>query len=262
MIGMLALCVMLGAQPGPLAGPAVGARATRTTLVSYDMNGRLRRPETTPEEAAAGLMGLTPALKSRVDEVLARRAGQIDRFVAENLLMLQELDTAGKAGDRFGQVRLVLLAYHRLKPVLEAGPMEDQVAAALPGSEAGRFRALVDEYWRAAVDEAAADGKAKGKRGPRWAVDLGERLRHLGEEIARSFARQQAAGTLFVDYFMYDLGLTDEQRRTINGLKLDMVERSGGKASEEDQKRLAIGAMAYLNEAQRAKVIARLTGKK
>ena len=120
---------------------------------------------------------------------------------------------------------------------------------------------MVDEYWRAAVDEAAADGRAAGKKDPRWAVDLGERFKSLAEEIARSFARQETGGTLFVDYFMYDLALSDEQRRTINGLKLDMLERCGGKPGEEDQKRLAIGALAYLNQAQRAAVIRRLTGK-
>jgi hypothetical protein len=259
MILALIVGAVLAAQP--LAGPVASPPVERISLVRYDFNSKLRRPEATPEEEAVGLMELPKEARARVDEVFARRAAGIDRFVSGNLFLLQELDTAGKAGDKWGQFVLVMRAVDELKPVLGAGQLRDQVARVLPAAEAGKFRALVDEYWAAAVRESVHEARAAGKKDARWQVELGERFRHLTEEIVRSYERQAASGTLFVDYFMANLDLSEEQVKVINGLKLEMLQRTNMRPSEKDQQQLAIGALAYLNERQRGVVLKRLTGK-
>jgi hypothetical protein len=260
---MLSILVIAGilAQPLPLSGPIVPRAPERPTIVQYDFNSRIRRPETSPEHAAILLLNLPAPVQARADEVFARRAALIDGFVARNLLLLQELDTAGKAGDKLDQLVLILRALEEVRPILEAGPMRDQVAGVLPAPDAGRFRSMVGEYWSAVLAESLRDARAAGKRNARWQIDLGERFRHLGAEIAQSYERQVASGTLIIDYLMTGLDLTPEQVTTINGLKLDMLQRAGMRPAEKDQQQLAVGALAYLNPEQRAKVIKRLTGK-
>lgn len=251
------------AQPvsAPLAGPAAASRAERPTLVQRDFNQRLRRPETTPERAALNLLKLSPDSLAAAESVLDRRAAAIDRFVTENLFLLQELDTASKAGDKLDVAILILRAVDAIRPVLAYGTLRDQVVAALSPDDAARFAAVFDEYWSAAVDESHRESREAGKKEARWAIDLGERFKHLGEEIARSFERQLASGTVFVDYYLQGLDLTDEQRGSINALKLDMLERTAFKPSEKDQQQLAVGALAYLSAAQRTIVLKRITGK-
>jgi hypothetical protein len=182
--------------------------------------------------------------------------------VAENLLMLGELDTAHKAGDKLGELALIVEGLRKLNPLLSEGQLRDQIAAALPRAEAETFRRIIGEYWKAIVDEGLRDSRAAGKKDVRWQIDLGQRVEHLGKEIERSYERQAASGTLIVDYFLADLELSDEQRATIKGLKVDMLQRSGFRPSEKDQQMLAVGALAYLNEKQRETVIKRITGKK
>src|SRR5678815_5524615 len=114
------------AQPAePLRGPVVAAHVDRVTLVSYDFNSRVRRPETSPEHAAVLLMKLGPELQAKVDGVFAHRAEMMDRFVAENLLMLGELDTAHKAGDKLGELALILEGLRKLNPLLSEGQVRD-----------------------------------------------------------------------------------------------------------------------------------------
>jgi hypothetical protein len=258
---LAAILVQPVSPSAPLAGPAATPRAERPTLVRRDFNQRLRRPETTPERAAINLLTLSPESLAAAESVLDRRAAAIDRFVTENLFLLQELDTASRAGDKLDFAIVLLRAVDALRPVLAQGTLRDQVAAALPPADSARFTAIFDEYWSAAVDETHRHSREAGKREARWAADLGERFKHLGEEITRSFERQLASGTVFVDYFLHGLDLTDDQRGVINGLKLDMLERTDFKPTEKDQQQLAVGALAYLSAAQRAIVIKRITGK-
>ncbi len=250
------------AEPATLRGPVVAAHVDRVTLVSYDFNSRVRRPETSPEHAAVMLLKLAEEEQKKVDAVFAHRAEMLDRFVSENLMMLGELDTAHKAGDKLGELALLMDAFRKLNPMLSEGQLRDQVAAALPRAQGEEFRRIIGEYWKAIVDEGVRDSRAAGKKEARWQIDLWQRFEHLGKEIERSYERQAASGTLIVDYFLADLDLTAEQRATIQGLKVDMLQRTSFRPSEKDQQLLAVGALAYLNESQRAIVIKRITGKK
>jgi hypothetical protein len=263
------LCLMLAAaqpQPtsppsAPLAGPTVATHVTCATLVSYDMSGRLRRLDTAPEQAALALLDLPADARARADAVVAERAAAIDRFVSDNLLLLSQLDTATKAGNALDKTLTLLQAYGRVRPVLQGGPLRDRIIAALPPPHAERFRAVFDEYWTALVSDSLNENHAQGKHDQRWQVDLGERFNHLGQEVARSFERQSASGTIFVDYLLADLDLTPDQRQIVQTLKMDMLERTNLRPTEEDQKRLGLGILSYLNERQRIAVLKRITGR-
>ncbi len=257
-----AAMILLQPQPqAPLAGPVAAPAPARVSLVEYDFNSRLRRPETSPEHAAVLLLKLPPVARAKADQIFARRAELIDEFVSKNLFLLQELDTAGKAGDKLDQFVLLMHTLEQLRPVLAPGSLRDQVAAVLPAPDAVRFKAVVNEYWSAAITEGLRDARAAGTKDARWQIDLGERFKHLSEEIVRSYERQAASGTLIIDYFMTGLELSPEQVRTITALKLDMLQRTGMRPTEKDQQQLAVGALAYLNVQQRTKVLKKLTGK-
>jgi hypothetical protein len=242
----------------PLGGPAVAIRSEAPTLVRFDFGGRLRRPEISPQEAALGLLGLERDVLERAEGVLAARAAAVDRFVVSNLLLLGELDTAGQAGNKLDQAVTIARLVDAIRPLLEAGTLDEQIAVVLPPGDAARFCGLMKEYWDAVTREALAENRAAGKRDPRLLVLFGERVRHVGEEIARSYERQSAGGTLFVDYLLADLELSAAQREVMMGLKLDFVERAGMRPTEKQQQVFVVGALAYLTAEQRARVIKKI----
>jgi len=249
-------------QPAALAGPALPERVQRVTLVERDFNNRLRRPQTSPSEAALGLLSLDASVKARVDAIIGARAAAMDRFVSGNLLLLGQLDSAGKAGDKVDQLVTIVELVDRLRPVLDDGALDAQIAAALPPEPAARFHRLVAEYWRAVIAEGVAESRRIGKNDPRWAVYLGERIKHLGEEIGRSYQRQVSAGTLILDYLLSDLGLSDSQRATMLRLKVDFLQRTNFRPTEKQQQLFVAGAIGYLNESQRATVLKRIANNK
>ncbi len=256
---ILAVIFVLAQPEAPLAGPAVKPRP-HTGLVQYDMSGRVIRPTRPIEQAAAEKLALTPEVRERVERVLADRAAAIDGLVVENLLLLNELQTVQAAGTLRDKVVLGIAAVRQVSKAIAGKSLREDIIRVLPAEPAQEFRASLREYWRALHEE----GKALKPRDPPppWAVYIGESLASLGREIASSFERQSASGTLFVDYLTADLGLTEYQRGVIYELKLDLLERTNMKPTEEDQKKLILGAAAYLNKDQRAKAIAKVAGKK
>ena len=254
-----AMAMLMGWQPQPLSGPAVQEKG-RSGLVQHEMSGRVIRPEKTIEQAAAEKLDLTPAVRAKVEGILTERAAAIDRFVTENLLLLNQLQTVGAAGTVKEKVVLGLDLMTRIGEAIRGQSLKDAIAAVLPADRADTFKAMLREYWRALHAEGAA--LKLNDPPPPWAVYLGESLASLGREIARSFERQSASGTLFVDYLLSGLNLNEQQQQTIRELKLDLLQRTDMRPSEEDQKQLILGAAAYLTQEQRGKVLARVAGKK
>jgi hypothetical protein len=241
-----------------LAGPAVVARGSGA-LVEVDMSGRVQRPEKTIEQAAAAKLELSAEVRERVDRILVERAAGIDRFVTENLLLLNQAQTVGAAGTLLEKATLLLTGLERISPAVGGKSLETRIAEVLPEDRAQAFKAMLKDYWRAL----AAEGKMLKPKDPPppWAVNLGESLASLGREIGKSFERQLASGTLFVDYLISGLNLTEQQQELFRTMKLELLEKTSMKPSEEDQKKLVLGVVAYLNEKQREKVIARIGGK-
>jgi hypothetical protein len=259
MIAALIVGACVVGQPQPLSGPAVQL-AERPGLVQHDMSGRVVRPEKAAEEAAVDQLVLTPEVRARVERTITERAAAIDRFVTENLLLLNQLDTVGKAGSLRDKIAVGVEAVTKLGGAIQGRSLKEAILAELPEEQGARFREMLRDYWRALHEE----GKALKPHDPPppWAVYIGESLASLGREIARSFERQSASGTVFVDYLLSGLDLNEQQNNIVRELKLDMMERTEMRASEEDQKKLVLSVAAYLDQRQRAKVIERIGGAK
>jgi hypothetical protein len=260
-VGLLAPQSLAQAQPDPLRGPALTERAPRASLVSYDMQSRLRDLETSPERAAIGLMNLSAEETARVEQIFADRAAVIDAFVAENILLLSQLDTAGKAQDKLGVAMLLAEGLEKLWPELKRPPLRERIVGALPTEDAARFRALIAEYRRAWRAQARADAGKKGDHPPAWALALAETATSLGQEIQRSAESQTAAGTIGADYLLAGIQLTSDQRQMVAEMKLEMLGRTGMKPDEKDQQQLVLAIIAHLPEPDREKVIRKIVNR-
>lgn len=256
--GLMVQPVTSGGPLGPLSGPRVAHRE-REGIVQTEMSGRVRRPEVVIEQAALERLNLSADVRARVEKVLVQRAAGIDRFVTENFVLLSQAQTVGAAGTVKEKVTLFLVGLHKISAAIGGASLKDRIAAELPSEEAQKFRAMLREYWKA-VHVEAVNAKPHDPP-PAWATYLGESLGSLGQEIARSFQRQESSGTLIVDYLTAGLDLTEKQQEIIREMKLEMMERTGMKADAEEQKKLAIGVAAYLNEKQRDKLMERIVGK-
>lgn len=257
---MLVLAAMLAlAQPeAPLAGPAVKERVPG--LVQHEMSGRVIRPVRSIEQTVVERMKLSPEVRERVERVLSERAAALDKFVVENLLLLNQLQTVQAAGSLRERIVVGVEAVQKLAEAIGGRSLREEIVKVLSEEDARAFKAAMREYWAALSEEARAM-KPKDPP-PRWAVYLGEQAQALGREIAGSFERQSASGTLFLDYLVAGLELNESQREIIHELKLDLLEKTGMRPTEEDQKKLILSAAAYLNKDQRAKAIAKVAGKK
>lgn len=242
----------------PLRGPALTERAPRPTLVSYDMQSRLRDLENSPEREAIRLMSLGAEESDRVEQVFADRALVLDTFAAENILLLSQLDSASKAQDKLGVAMLLAEGIEKLWPELKRPPLRERIAAALPAESAAGFRALISEYRRAWRAQARYDAAIKGDHPPAWAISLAETATSLGQEIQRSVERQTASGILGADYLLAGIQLTSDQRQMVAEMKLEMLGRTGMKPDEKDQQQLVLAIIAHLPEADREKLIRKI----
>ncbi|MBL0926736.1 MAG: hypothetical protein IBJ11_03670 [Phycisphaerales bacterium] len=244
------------APAGALAGPSVEVdRATRG-IVARDFEGRVVRPETTPEQASLALLDLDAASRAGVDAVLAERARLLEAFVAENAELLQKLATADAAGERVKQIALALEAYQKLEGVRAKGPLREQIRKALAPDAAERFEAILAAYDDALVDDARRSGETK----PRWAILAEERLKAFGKEGERAFERSVESGGLALGLLTVDLNLRPEQRGPLREIlrRFAELDRQGG----QDVQKLSafIEAMSILDAEQRPKFIARIRG--
>lgn len=243
-----------------LGGPVVKSITRAATLVEFDFNGRVRRPEATPEEAAVGLLKLSEDVRDRVVRIFAEQADALDRFVAENLDLLGQLDTASKAGAKGDQFRLGLILVEKTRPLREKGLLRDRVAAALPSDAGAEFGRMLDDYWNAVIAEGKQKPKEDGST-PGWLeVVIQERAAGFLREIERSFQRQSSMGTLYMDAFFKGLDLTPAQRERFRSMAMDLALRNDFKVSEEQQGKLLLGASGFLTPAQLEVVARRLRG--
>jgi hypothetical protein len=257
LLAVLMVTIPVSAQtgePGPLSGPRVASPAPRVTLVERDFEGRLRRLEASPEEAALSRLNLAEATRAKADAVLAARAAVVDKIVGGNIELLLRLSTSGQA-DRLEQVQLAGEAFDALRPLRERGPLLKELRDALPGAEAAELSRLVTEYRKALREEISADARAKGERlGPRQAAARAYQSL-LGDEIRRSYDRQIACGTAMLERAIGRLNLTPEQDTTIRNMVLDFVQKTMGKATESQKRDLFLGILVHLDARQRRELI-------
>lgn len=221
-----------------LAGPRVGGEAGRVTpdaLVERDFDGKVRRLDMTPEEAALALMDLTPEEKASVEAILGTRAAAIDALVRANLQTIQDAANAGQSGDRAGQARAVRALLGQAKELGEKGRLRDQLVRVLDPEKADQLRMMTDAYWKAVVDESEkGEGAGKGSRGRAMTKEF---LLAMGQEIRRSYERSIASKGKELDAALATLNLSDEKATRVKNLFTDYGQKNLlNKATPEDRR--------------------------
>jgi hypothetical protein len=248
------------AADSPLAGPRVGAKVTRITLVEFGIDGKVRRPDATPEEAAIGLLNLPPDAAERVTKVVGERARIIERFVTENIDLLTIAGQVFATGKPNEQIMLGVSALEKLMPLWDRGPIRDEIATALPAESRAKFEAILDEYWNAVLDE---HRKAKKWGEYSWFGAMAEeRLKIVGREIEKAFQRTEQSGGLVYAYVAKDLNLSPQQSRRVRALISEFVEKGGDGAPKEVKDRIFGSVFAMLTPEQAKTLMERFQGKK
>jgi len=249
------------ARPAPsaLAGPRVHAEEPRT-LVAYEYAGGLQDLGMPPAEAALELLDLDEHAAERVAHVLAERAMLAERLIIENFDLVSQGETINASGNALAKGAFLLRVLKALKPLIDRGPLEDEIRAQLPEEQAAEFDRLLDEYWqavgRARVEEARSRGE---KLGVRRAVRLARRDQ-LGEEVELAARRALESERFAVDYLTRGLDLSPQQHERIDRLVRDFAARRMGEADEQGKERLVAQVLAHLTERQRDLLIERIKG--
>lgn len=258
-IGLLVIAAATGLVGPPddasvLAGPRLAPAPARDSLVESDYSGHVRRVEGTPEEAALGLLGLEGAERAGVDLVLQARARLLDDIVRENLLLLNRVNTASKAGRKLDTLLSLVELYSRFQPMRDRGLLHDEIEAALPARARGEFNRLVSEYWDAIIAEGLRE--PGGEEPPRRIeIVLRERFEIFGREIERSFRRYEMTAVEDVlDRVLRGLNLTPEQRRAAEPIVDRLAQAIRADAPERERGVLVLQLTAFLTAEQQTKL--------
>jgi len=269
-LAILSLASFAFAQPAstsasPLAGPTVTqASDSKPTLVQSDFDGHIRIVDGSPEEAALLLLKLDDNARSAADAIFAERARLIDEFIADNLVMLTQLDTAEKAGDKQTQAALGLKAIQELRPVLDKGRLEDRIAAAIPEDRRAQYHAILKEYWSAIVKDRRRTpkpgGPDKGKAPGRIEIMAQAKFEAFGKEFERSYQRIEQSGDLAFHYIFKGVELSEDQRGTIRTLFNTHAAQTKGNATEKENGQLFLAVLPHLNPDQAKQVMKNIKG--
>lgn len=241
-----------------LRGPQVEAASAERTLIEYDFNGRLKRLEGLPEEAALDLLKLKPAERKAAEEVLAKRAALMDTITAENLDLLVKLQTSVQGGDRADAQRLLRELAKKYAAVVQQGTLKNQVRGVLPAEQADTFATLVDEYWKARIRDAQTAAGKGGERLSFLQAGARETLRAFGQEIRASFERQVTGRQAEFEELLKALELDTEQDAAVRKLVREHFEKYGLKKDRGAFVRLVADVMVELKPEQRKKLFERL----
>ncbi|MCE2968319.1 MAG: hypothetical protein ACK5WB_04000 [Phycisphaerales bacterium] len=239
----------------PLAGPNTGAASNPApSLVHRDFTGRVVRPETPIEVLALEGLGLSPADRARVDEILGQRARDLEVFVLENIETLGELYGAVRTSNTRETIRLILRLAGRLPPSLGSGTLQQQLADVLPAHLRDAYNARLEDYWLALIDDDRAQRNLNAPRA-RWQALAEDRLQALGKELAQAFERTVASGDLVHRIVTRDLGLTPDQNAAARDLAREFQEKTGGNPTQAQGASYVLRFMAILTPEQRTRAI-------
>ncbi len=223
-----------------LRGPGVDL-LERLTLVRRDSEGRLERPDASPEEAAIGLLRgrLDAPTRARVDALLVARSSAWDAFFrahVKEIIQLQSDVASGPEGRASAGETIRALAQ-------DAPTREDQrvfresLASALGEHERGEFQRMLEEYREALLGEIRDDAARRGVEFREAARD--EMLRGFGGEIRRAYERETTLGRERLEEALDALELTPEQEpRVRNAINTYGQRRILGDATEADRREL------------------------
>jgi len=228
-----------------LSGPRIGLAskaATPHAIIERDFDGKVRRLDTSPEEAALEHIDLTTEERAKVDEVLADRAALIDRLVRENLRTILDAAAAGQSGDRQGQVRALRELLSKAGELGERGRLRDQIVRVIAPEKADMLRMITDAYWKAVVEESEkADDE---RRGSRTRAGAHEFLLAAGQEIRRSYERSIASKGAELDALLARLNLGEEKSTRVRNMFTDFGQKTLLNKATPEERRAFIRALA------------------
>ena len=213
--------------PDPLAGPRVTTPAKKTTLVERDFDGKVRRLEVSPEEAAVRLLELDDATKGKVNEAIAARSKLFDDFVRQNFDLL--LKFASSQGNKADRGMLLRETFEKAAPIREHGRLQEHLVAVLPEDKKQTFTHLVDEYRNAVTAEEAKLPNEQGKPSGRTGAAIKVGLEQFGQDVKRAYERVIAAGQGKLETFLKNLDLNAEQEQKIRKMVVDFYTQYLGK---------------------------------
>lgn len=232
-----------GAPDAPLSGPKVHA-STGVGLVEKDMAGKVRRLETTPEEAALEKITLSPKERADANKIVLERQTILDKAVGENVPLLLEMQAAFQQNNKGEQIRQLQLFMNAIRPLRDRPKLRDEVAGVLTPDNAKKFQALVHDYWEAIIAEGVAEQKQSGGTPKPFEVMTREGLVAFGQEIKRSYERRIASGAKEVDEFLKRINATGEQETRLRNLFTDYAQKTLGKKPTPEQER-TLGARIW-----------------
>jgi hypothetical protein len=249
-------------KDAPLGGPKVAERKEVTSLVQRGFDGKVQRVGGAPEIAALRLLKLVPEERKGVEAITTQRAKVLDAFVSDNLPMLTDFQSLAAIGDKKQTLKALSAAAPKLKDLWKDGSLQVQVRAALPADKREKFDALIDEYWKAVIDERLAAGEKEddGKPKSRLSIMIDERLKSLGKEIEQSFQRVLYSGDLIYKIIAKDLTLTAQQEAEIRQLCAEYASVTKLNPTKEQEKSFGLKVLGKLTNEQQLIVIERFKG--
>lgn len=241
-------------DPPALGGPRVESPdGTARTLVRRDFSGRLKRLEVEPVGAAVAIMELSTQERAAAEKVLLDRKAALDEILRENIPLVLKVQGAFKPGDDGEGQRALSRLFEKARPVLDRGPLVDQVAAALPKPRAAELRRICNEYLSAAAEDRMATGPAD-KKNDRFGARLAEGFATFQKEIEDSAKRVFESGDKEFQVLVRKLDLTAEQESKVQGMFLDLYADSNGKPTKAQQAGVLLKAMNLLTPEQRVRL--------
>lgn len=247
------------APPDPLGGPAI-EQDDRDTLVVYEYGGELQELGLPPAEAAVELIDLDEETAERVGRILAQRAMLAERLIIDNFELVSQGETVEASGSKLEKGLFFIQVVRALKPLIDRGPLEDEIRAVLPEPAAERFDALLDEYWQAVGRSRVEQAQARGEKLRLRKAIREARRDQLGKEVELAAQRALESERFAIIYLTKGLDLTDAQQERITTMITSFSARTMGDPSQQDKERLFAEVIAYLNEQQRALIIERIRG--
>jgi len=248
------------ADPGVLGGPRIEAPAKPATLVERDFGGSMKTLETSPEEAALGLLALSDEERAATRTVLDERAALLDAVVGGNLGVLLRLqgikDGAATPDQRAAMVELA----GKLGGLRARGRLVDELAGVLGGENAAALRRIVEEHRVQAVKDGLEAARKAG--GPKTRGQIGAKLTldALGSEIRRSYDRRAAQGGDQLDAAIAAVEATPEQEGRLRAIALASFEKSLGKPTPAQRREVFTKLMKELDARQKMLLLKHLYG--
>jgi hypothetical protein len=237
-----------------LAGPRVLEKSDRS-LVHRDFNGALARLDRPAEEAALDLLTLSDEEQAATEKVLTQRAAILDEVVGDNIPLLLKLQGVREEGMTPGRREAMREMFQKLAPLRARGSLREELSACLDIDNAREFERLVEEYWKAVVEDSAARVGEAGEARTRGEVAIREQLSAIGLEIKRSYDRRVADGLARLDDALRLVAATPEQEGRIRNLTTDFFQQNAGKANDAQRLRYLRKVMAELEPSQRTKLL-------